>query len=139
MQQIHFISILSLLAAHFLLSPVTLHGEDESGGILKQGLFGAGVGAVAAGASGGDAGKGALLGAGTNVVGNLLFGSITGSSQKQQQAPAQRTQYYKQQPAQYERPPQRSYSQEEYRRGYEEGYRTGYRDAIKDSAGTNAY
>ena len=45
--------------------------------ILKQGLLGAGTGAIAAGASGGNAGKGALIGAGTNVIGGALLDAIT--------------------------------------------------------------
>ena len=44
-------------------------GEDTNKKILKQGLLGAGVGAISAEASGGKAGTGALIGAGTNVIG----------------------------------------------------------------------
>lgn len=51
--------------------------ESGSSKILKQGLVGAGTGALAAGVSGGDAGKGALIGAGTNIIGNALLDTIT--------------------------------------------------------------
>ena len=51
--------------------------ESSSQKILKQGLVGAGTGAIAAGVSGGDAGKGALIGAGTNVIGNALLDTLT--------------------------------------------------------------
>lgn len=68
--------------------------EDPNKRILKQGLLGAATGAIAAEASGGKAGKGALIGAGTNVIGSALLDTLTGPSQPQpqpvyvQQAPA---------------------------------------------------
>jgi hypothetical protein len=49
--------------------------------VLKQGLLGAGTGAIAAGASGGNAGKGALIGAGTGAIGGILLDAITQPSQ----------------------------------------------------------
>ena len=58
--------------------------ESGTSKILKQGLLGAGTGALAAGVSGGDAGKGALIGAGTNVIGGALLDAITQPSQSQQ-------------------------------------------------------
>ncbi|PIU40413.1 MAG: hypothetical protein COT00_01840, partial [Candidatus Omnitrophica bacterium CG07_land_8_20_14_0_80_50_8] len=48
--------------------------------ILREGLLGAGTGAIAASASGGNAGKGALIGAGTNVIGGALLDMLTGPS-----------------------------------------------------------
>ena len=71
--------------------------EDPNKKIIKQGLLGAGVGAISASASGGNAGKGALIGAGTNVIGGALLDSLTGSSQPQPQPV-----YYQQQPVQYQ-------------------------------------
>ena len=71
--------------------------EDPNKKILKQGLLGAGVGAISAGASGGKAGTGALIGAGTNVIGGALLDSLTGSSQPQQQPV-----YYQTAPAGYQ-------------------------------------
>ena len=47
--------------------------------------MGAGTGALAAGASGGSAGKGALIGAGTNVIGSAVLDTLTSSSQPQPQ------------------------------------------------------
>ncbi len=70
--------------------------EDPNKKILKQGLLGAGTGAIAAGASGGSAGKGALIGAGTNVIGGALLDTLTTPSN-----PQPRTQYVQQAPAQY--------------------------------------
>lgn len=51
--------------------------EDPNKKILKQGLLGAGVGAISSSASGGSAGKGALIGAGTNVIGGALLDFLT--------------------------------------------------------------
>ncbi len=72
--------------------------EDPNKKILKQGLLGAATGAIAAEASGGKAGKGALIGAGTNVIGGALLDTLTGPSQP---APQQQIQYIQQAPPQY--------------------------------------
>ena len=53
--------------------------EDPNKKVLKQGLVGAGTGAIAAEASGGKAGKGALIGAGTNVIGSAVLDTLTAS------------------------------------------------------------
>ncbi|MBI4431880.1 MAG: hypothetical protein HY592_00125 [Candidatus Omnitrophica bacterium] len=81
-------------------------GQDYSGGqedpnkkILKQGLLGAGTGAIASSASGGDAGKGALIGAGTNVIGGALLDTLTAPAPQQQQP--QQVQYAQAAPTQY--------------------------------------
>lgn len=55
-------------------------GEDATTEVLKSGLVGAGTGALAAGMTGGKAGKGALIGAGTGIIGNVLLDAITGGS-----------------------------------------------------------
>ncbi len=72
--------------------------EDPNKKIIKQGLLGAGTGAIAAGASGGSAGKGALIGAGTNVIGGALLDTLTTPSQPQPQYVQQQPQYVQQQP-----------------------------------------
>ena len=73
--------------------------EDPTKRILKQGLLGAGTGAIAASASGGKAGKGALIGAGTNVIGGALLDMLSGSSQPQ---PQPQPVYYQQAPQAYQ-------------------------------------
>ena len=78
--------------------------EDPNKKIIKSGLLGAGVGAISASASGGNAGKGALIGAGTNVIGGALLDSLMGGGSQQQQPQT----VYVQQPAY----PQQSYSQQ---------------------------
>ena len=100
-----FFVLTALITLVFPLSVCHANGQDYSNGgddtnkkILKQGLLGAGTGAIAAGASGGSAGKGALIGAGTNVIGGALLDTLTsGPSQPQQQQP----QYVQQAPVQY--------------------------------------
>ncbi len=47
--------------------------EDPNRRILRQGLIGAATGAISAEVSGGKAGTGALVGAGTNVIGSALL------------------------------------------------------------------
>ena len=82
--------------------------EDPNKKIIKNGLLGAGVGAISAGASGGSAGKGALIGAGTNVIGGALLDSLFSSPPPQQQqvqyvqAPPQQAQYVQQQDQGYQ-------------------------------------
>ncbi len=51
--------------------------EDYNKKVIKQGLMGAATGAIAAEVSGGKAGTGALVGAGTNVLGGALFDMLT--------------------------------------------------------------
>lgn len=63
--------------------------DEQNKKIIKQGLVGAGVGAVASGASGGSAGKGALIGAGTNVIGSALLDTFTASQNPQPQPQVQ--------------------------------------------------
>lgn len=98
------------------LSAACAQSDDSTRNILKQGLLGAGTGAIASGASGGNAGQGALIGAGTNVVGGALLDMLTGPSQSSQPryAPAPQQQYYDDQGGQqayyYEEPPQESSS-----------------------------
>src|SRR3989338_1508090 len=77
--------------------------EDPNKKILKQGLLGAGVGAISAEASGGKAGTGALVGAGTNVIGGALLDTLTTPSQPRPQqvqyvqaAPVQQSGYAQQ-------------------------------------------
>ena len=69
--------------------------DDQNKKILKEAVVGAGVGAIASGASGGSAGKGALIGAGTNVIGNALVDTLTSSPSPQ---PQPQVQYVQQSP-----------------------------------------
>ena len=71
--------------ATYVQQQATQNTQDEyNKKIIKQGLLGAATGAIAAEASGGKAGKGALIGAGTNIIGGALFDMLT-TPQAQQQ------------------------------------------------------
>jgi hypothetical protein len=100
--------------------------NTRSSDILKQGLLGAGSGAVggaASGAKGGDIWKGALAGAGVNIVGGALLDSISG--QKVQET--QRVDNMSSQTA---------YSdgyQDGYANAYKAGYTEGYREGLQES------
>jgi len=94
---------------------VFAHGQDDNTkNVLKQGLLGAGVGAISSSASGGKAGQGALIGAGTAVIGSALLDAITGpsasSSPARRSAPPPDDYYYADSPQDYyyEEPPQES-------------------------------
>jgi len=85
---------------------------NDSGDILKDALLGAATGAVSSEASGGKAGKGALVGAGVNVIGGALFDAFTGQQvgtvDQVNQMPAQDA------------------FQQGYNKGFEQGYQQGY-------------
>ncbi|UCD55057.1 MAG: hypothetical protein JSV93_05990 [Candidatus Omnitrophota bacterium] len=71
-----------LIATFVLTSSLCYAAEKKSSSdIMKEGLLGAGAGAVgglASGAEGGDVWKGALAGAGVNIIGGALLDSMTG-------------------------------------------------------------
>ena len=100
--------------------------SSGSSDILKQGLLGAGAGAVggaASGAKGGDLWKGALAGAGVNVVGGALLDSMSGKQVDNTQrvdSVDSRTAYS-------------DGYQAGYGNGYKEGYTTGYKEGLNDS------
>ena len=111
---------------------------DRSGAvdILRQGLLGAGTGAISAGSSGGNAGKGALIGAGTNVIGGAILGLITEPSYSpRQQAYGQTTYVARSTPVQVVQPVYRQteelYAQPVYRRERHE-FRGRHPRAIKE-------
>ncbi len=116
------IVIMSLVMA----VPVDLSRADSSSrDILRQGLLGAGSGAVggaASGAKGRDVWKGALAGAGVNIVGGALLDSLSG----ERVSSTQRVDSV---------PPRDAYSQgyeDGYQNGYKAGYTQGYRDGLRE-------
>jgi hypothetical protein len=86
--------------------------ESGTSKILKQGLLGAGTGAIASGVSGGNAGPGALVGAGTSIIGNALLDTIT-------QPPQQRRKVYRRAPPPPQYPPQQQYQPQAYQQQYQ--------------------
>ncbi|MFA5500547.1 MAG: hypothetical protein WC404_05670 [Candidatus Omnitrophota bacterium] len=122
MKSKYLFTILAVFISITLVSaPAFSQTDDSTRNILKNGLLGAGTGAIAAGASGGKAGQGALIGAGTNVIGGALLDMITTPS-----APARRSappqyddQYYPDDQGDYyyEEPPQESGTQKILKQG----------------------
>lgn len=97
MERLKLSTIFIVLLASMLLIKLAYGDEEDTRNILKQGLLGAGVGAISSGASGGRAGQGALIGAGTSVIGSALLDAITGPGASQTQrrsAPPQDDEYY---------------------------------------------
>ena len=98
---------------------------SSSSDILKQGLLGAGSGAVggaASGAKGGNLWKGALAGAGVNIVGGALLDSLSGEKVNNTQNVDSSTS-------------RDAYSQgyqDGYQNGYKAGYTQGYKDGLKE-------
>lgn len=108
-KQVGISAVLTILLIGLLLTSAACgQDEDQTRNVLKQGLLGAGTGAIAAGTSGGDAGKGALIGAGTAVIGSALLDALTTPSQPQRRSapPQDEEYYYTDEPeAYYEEPP----------------------------------
>lgn len=101
-------------------------GQKDAGDILKEGLLGAGAGAIggaAAGAKTKDLWKGALVGAGVNIVGGALLDSITG----EQVGTVQQVETLSSQNA---------YSQgyqDGFNNGFKQGYTQGYKEGLKET------
>ncbi len=91
------------------------NAEEAAEKILKEGILGAAVGAAASEWGEGKAGKGALIGAGVNIVGGLLLDSITGA------------------PVGTVGEVERMGSTEAYRQGYQQGYQQGFQQGFKDA------
>ncbi len=94
----NIINVSVIALSLFFAANVAYGVDDGTKNVLKQGLLGAGTGAIASGASGGNAGTGALIGAGTGVIGGALLDMITSpsssSSSSRRSAPVQQAQYY---------------------------------------------
>jgi len=120
--------IQAIALAIALISPCAYAQDDDSSrNVLKQGLLGAGVGAISSSASGGKAGQGALIGAGTSIIGSALLDSLTTPSRpaatRRRVAapqPADDEYYYEDSPEEYyyeEEAPQESSSQKVLKQG----------------------
>ncbi|MEA3489765.1 MAG: hypothetical protein U9R44_05450 [Candidatus Omnitrophota bacterium] len=112
-----------ILAAVIMALPLRECFADRRGSsdLLRQGLLGAGAGAVggaASGAKGGDVWKGALAGAGVNIVGGALLDSMSGEKVDD----VDRVDSVD---------PRNAYS-EGYQAGYNNGYKKGYTDGYKE-------
>lgn len=115
-----------LIAGIFTSALLYAQDDDTTRNVLKQGLLGAGTGAIASGASGGNAGKGALIGAGAGAIGGILLDALTSPSSSSSRSSRRRASnpppddYYtddQQQQAYYEEPPQESGTQKVLKQG----------------------
>lgn len=103
------IVILLVLALTLMIGvPIVraLSAED----ILESGILGGGTGAIAAGASGGKAGKGALIGMGTGIAGSALLNALKGDKPHHEKQEAM------------------DIHKEGYSDGFADGYKKGYTD-----------
>lgn len=115
------LTVLAVVLALFLTYVIAAYAADQgSKKILREGLLGAATGAVAAGASGGKAGKGALIGAGVNIVGGALLDTITG----EQVGTVDQVSAMPSQDA-FQQGYQQGYNQG-HTQGYQQGYNAGF-------------
>ena len=113
------------ILAFVLVSSFSYAAGKSSGDLLKEGLLGAGAGAVgglASGAKGGDVWKGALAGVGVNIVGGALLDAISGEKVDTVDNVGSMN-------------PQNAYGsgyKEGFNNGYKQGYTQGYKDGIRE-------
>lgn len=116
--------IIAIAVIGLFLTSMVYAQDDTTKEVLKQGLLGAGTGAIASGASGGKAGQGALIGAGTGVIGSVLLNALTTpSTPARRSAPPPADDYYGSDNGSgsdeyyYEEPPQESGTQKILKQG----------------------
>lgn len=111
MKQLCAVLVAAVFGVTFLsIAPFSYAGDND---VIKQGLLGAGAGAVggwASGAKSKNVWKGALAGAGVNVVGGALLDSMSGEH-------VSTVDEVKAMPS----------CQDAYTNGYKEGYNNGYK------------
>ena len=118
--------VLMILAIFVAVTSVSHAAGKTSSDLLREGLLGAGSGAVgglASGGKGGDVWKGALAGAGVNIVGGALLDSISGEK-------VENVQNVDSMPA------QDAYGggyKDGFNNGYKQGYTQGYKDGIRET------
>jgi len=119
MRTIITIAAIALLIVTFC--KIGICDEETAQKLLKGGLLGAATGAVASGASGGNAGKGALVGAGVNIVGGMLFDAMSGKQVEKVEnvQSMDSTNAF-----------QQGY-QAGYQQGFEKGYSEGYKSGLE--------
>ena len=125
-----FIAALTTMFLVIAVSPVSYAAEKKSSSdILKEGVLGAGAGALgglASGAKGGDLWKGALAGAGVTIVGGALLDAMSG----EKVGSVQNVQSMD---------PQNAFSsgyKEGFNKGYKQGYTQGYKEGMREGMQT---
>ncbi|MFH1857466.1 MAG: hypothetical protein ABH845_00980 [Candidatus Omnitrophota bacterium] len=116
-----FIVLFGVLYLIFMVAPVLFAEDKAAGDFLIDALLGAGEGAIVGEASGGKAGKGALIGAGTAlgreaIVKPILKGGLQGTAP---QAAVPQTRQVVTEPI------------DPYSKGYQEGFKDGYNEGYK--------
>lgn len=104
--------------------------------VLKQGLLGAGTGAVASAMSGGKGDRvwqGALAGAGITIIGGALLDMLTG------ERVGTVTYVRDVRPAPRVTPVRRAQPNTAYRRVYAQGFKNGYDRGYRDGYGERSY
>ena len=147
MRKLSIILLILAFSMTFVL-PCPAQQNDSATRILRAGLLGAGAGAIggaASGAKGKDIWKGALAGAGINIVGGALLDSLT-----RQTTTTQTQSYYTAQPQYYaaQTQPRVIYTStsaqgtytgrysynDVYNEGYYAGYKAGYVQGLEDGS-----
>ena len=131
MKRLSILIIVCLVSAIFCSTTYA-----DSIAVLKQGLLGAGTGAVASAMSGGKGDRvwqGALAGAGITVVGGALLDMLTG------ERVSTITYVRNVRPAAVVTPIRRTRPSTAYRRVYKQGFRNGYNQGYRDGYEDAAY
>ena len=143
MKKIILMTVLCLLLAGWC---VDAYATDAGIVVLRQGLLGAGTGAVATAATGGRGDavwKGALIGMGVNVVGGALLDILTTPSGNGAVAyvnqPQPVTRYVVVDRPSARPNPYVSGARRIYKAGYRTGYNTGYGQGYRDGYGNAVY
>ena len=118
---LRLIAVLIIISLMIAVPSSDSFAQRSSSDLIKQGLLGAGAGAVggaASGAKGRDVWKGALAGAGVNIIGGALLDSMSGEKVKDVHEVDSVS-------------PRTAYS-DGYEDGYSNGYKKGYTDGYKE-------
>lgn len=119
------ILIVIIVLSFSIASSLPVFAERRSSDLLRQGLLGAGAGAVggaASGAKGRDVWKGALAGAGVNILGGMLLDSISGEKVRSESHVKEKgsTDAYGM-----------GY-QDGFNNGFKSGYMSGFKDGVRE-------
>ena len=120
-----FVGVLGVLLVVAMAIPAWAGDQKGAGDFLLDAALGAGEGAIVGKASGGKAGKGALIGAGTGlareaIVKPLLQGGIRGAGAQPQPETMTRT-----------RVVEEEIPVDPYTKGYQDGFKEGYNQGYK--------
>ncbi|MCK5450385.1 MAG: hypothetical protein KAI70_01320 [Candidatus Omnitrophica bacterium] len=137
-------TVLGIFVAAVFLGVTSISFAQDSGiAIIRQGLLGAGSGAIGGAVSGGkssDLWIGALTGAGVNIIGGSLLDMMTKDNNADtgyRRNRYQQTHYQRTKPVVRQIKVKKNNSEFDrgYKEGFEDGYLTGYKEAVKDLTG----